>query len=99
VASIVSGLPHHTETFGPNLGAVVTGLGVAGFWVRGKLRCRDAATVVKKTRADQLQALAALVDQGVVRPVIDRRFALGELAEAHAYGETGRIRGKVLIVP
>ncbi len=99
VASIVSGLPHNTEAYGPNLGAVATGLGIAAFWVKGKLRCRDAATVVKQTRADQLQAMAALVDQGALKPVIDRTFPLAELAEAHAYGETGRIRGKVLIIP
>lgn len=99
VASIVSGLPHHTERWGPTLGAVATGLGIAGFWLRGRLRGVDASTIVRRTRADQLEAIAGLVDDGRLRPVIDRTYPLEAMAEAHAYGETGRIVGKVLLTP
>ncbi|HJL33247.1 MAG TPA: zinc-binding dehydrogenase, partial [Polyangiaceae bacterium LLY-WYZ-15_(1-7)] len=38
-----------------------------------------------------------LVDAGALRPVIDRRFPLDRIAEAHRYVETGRARGKVVI--
>ena len=31
------------------------------------------------------------------RPQIDRTFPLDQTAQAHAYGETGRARGKVVI--
>ncbi|MCO4745818.1 MAG: zinc-binding dehydrogenase, partial [Proteobacteria bacterium] len=41
--------------------------------------------------------LAKLVEAGQVRPVVDREFPLEAIAEAHQYGETGRIRGKVVI--
>lgn len=99
VASIVSGLPHHTETWGPTLGALATGLGIAGFWLRGRVSGVDASTVVRRTKPDQLEALAALVDEGALKPVIDRRVPLAQLSEAHAYGETGRIVGKVLVIP
>lgn len=99
VASIVSGLPHATERFGPTLGALATGLGIGWFWLRGRLRGIDAATVVKRTLPDQLEHLGRLCDQGAVKVHLDRTFPLEAVAEAHAYGETGRIRGKVVILP
>lgn len=99
VASIVSGLPEYTEAYGPTLGVLRMGLGVASFWLRGKLRGVNAVTVLKQTRLDQLEALAALADRGAVKVHIDRAFPLAEAAAAHAYGETGRIRGKVVLVP
>ena len=40
----------------------------------------------------------ALVDAGALEPVIDRVFPLSETAEAHRYLETGRARGKVVLV-
>ena len=36
---------------------------------------------------------------GKVTPVIDRRYSLAETPEAIRYLETGRARGKVIIVP
>ncbi|HJL44495.1 MAG TPA: zinc-binding dehydrogenase, partial [Polyangiaceae bacterium LLY-WYZ-15_(1-7)] len=44
-----------------------------------------------------LRKIGALVDAGALRPVIDRRFPLDRIAEAHRYVETGRARGKVVI--
>jgi NADPH:quinone reductase-like Zn-dependent oxidoreductase len=44
-----------------------------------------------------LRYLAELVEVGKVRPVIDRRYPLREVAEAIRYLETGRARGKVVI--
>lgn len=99
LSSIVSGMPANTKRYGPYLGLVVTGLGAASLWLRGRLRGVDAATVIKRNDADQLEALAALVDEGHVKPVVDRTYPLAEAADAHAYGETGRIRGKVVLVP
>ncbi len=97
VASIVSGLPGNTTRYGPNLGVLATGAGIAGFRLRGLLAGIDAATVLMRTRADELEAIAALVEGGAIRPVVDRTFPLDQVAEAHAYGETGRIRGKVVV--
>lgn len=99
VASIVSGLPAGTRRYGPTLGVIATGLGVASFWLRGRLRGIDAATVIKRTDTEQLCALAQLAEQRVVEVHVDRRFPLEAIAEAHAYGETGRIRGKVILEP
>jgi NADPH:quinone reductase-like Zn-dependent oxidoreductase len=97
VANITSGLPANTKRYGPALGLIVTGLAAAWFQLRGRWRGVDAATVIKRNDAAQLAAIADLVDAGRIRPVVDRVFALEDLPEAHAYGETGRIRGKVAI--
>jgi alcohol dehydrogenase len=50
-----------------------------------------------KASGDQLQRIAALVDAGVVRSVLDKVFPFHSTNEALAYVETGRARGKVVI--
>jgi NADPH:quinone reductase-like Zn-dependent oxidoreductase len=99
VASIVSGLPAATEAYGPTLGVVAVGLGIVRFAVQGRLRGVDTATVIRKTRADQLEQITALLESGAIRPILDKVYPLDDIAEAHAYGETGRIRGKVVLEP
>lgn len=44
-----------------------------------------------------LKFLGDLMQSGQVTPVIDRRFALNEAAQAMEYLETGRARGKVVV--
>jgi alcohol dehydrogenase len=50
-----------------------------------------------ESNGDQLRDIAALVDSGAIRPVIDREFAFEKLPEALAYLEAGRARGKVVL--
>jgi NADPH:quinone reductase-like Zn-dependent oxidoreductase len=38
-----------------------------------------------------------LVEEGSIKAVVDRRYALEEIAEAHRYVETGRKRGAVVV--
>jgi alcohol dehydrogenase len=45
----------------------------------------------------QLQAIAALVDAGAIRPVIDRAFAFADAVEAFEYLVAGRAKGKVVL--
>jgi NADPH:quinone reductase-like Zn-dependent oxidoreductase len=45
----------------------------------------------------QLAQIATLIDAGVIRPVVDRVFPFAQTAEALAYVETGRTKGKVVI--
>jgi alcohol dehydrogenase len=99
VASIVSGMPENTEAYGPLLGTLASGLGVLSFWTRGRLRGVQTVTILKQTHTDQLEALAQLAGEGALRVHVDRTFPLEQAAQAHAYGETGRIRGKVVLVP
>jgi NADPH:quinone reductase-like Zn-dependent oxidoreductase len=52
--------------------------------------------LVKTTQADLL-TLKALCETGKIRPVIDRRFALTDVASAVRYVEDGHARGKVVV--
>jgi NADPH:quinone reductase-like Zn-dependent oxidoreductase len=44
-----------------------------------------------------LDALRELIEAGKVRPVVDRSYALAEVADAIRYVETGHARGKVVV--
>ena len=44
-----------------------------------------------------LEALAALVDEGKLRPHVSATFPLEEAARAHEAGETGRTQGKLVL--
>ena len=49
--------------------------------------------------AKDVARLKEYVAAGVVRPIIDRRFTLDEVAEALRYVDEGKPRGKVLVIP
>lgn len=53
--------------------------------------------VFMRAQGDQLRQIAALVDSGAIRPVLDRVFPLESTADALAYVETGRAKGKVVV--
>ena len=50
-----------------------------------------------KMNQKDLAAIGALMEEGKVTPVIDRRYNLSEAAEAVLYVEEGHARGKVII--
>lgn len=97
LATIVTGMPENTERYGPELGVAATGLHIVALKVRGWRLGIDASAVVKRPRGDQLAQIAALVDQGVIRPVVQEVFELDRIADAHRMLETGRVRGKLAI--
>jgi len=45
----------------------------------------------------QLKEIAALIDEGKVKPYITEKLQLKDLAEAHKKSEAGQIRGKIVI--
>jgi len=45
----------------------------------------------------QLAKITSLIDNGVIRPVVDRVFPFESTKEAMAYVETGRAKGKVVV--
>ena len=51
---------------------------------------------VKRSRAD-LEYLAAMIDAGTVRPIVERTAPLAEVADAIRHVETGHARGKVVV--
>lgn len=44
-----------------------------------------------------LEEIAGLIDNGAIRPVVDRVFPLEEIAAAHLYCESGCVQGKIVI--
>jgi NADPH:quinone reductase-like Zn-dependent oxidoreductase len=46
---------------------------------------------------EQLEKIGGLVDQGAIRPILDKTFALESAAEAVSYVESGRAVGKVVV--
>jgi NADPH:quinone reductase-like Zn-dependent oxidoreductase len=52
---------------------------------------------ISSATARDLELLAQLADSGALRPVIDRCYPLEEAAAAHAYVDTGRKRGSVVL--
>jgi len=49
-------------------------------------------------RPEYIRTLAHLAEEGHLRPVIDRRFAFDQIADAHRLVESGRKRGNVVVV-
>ena len=50
-----------------------------------------------KASGAQLREITALVESGVIRPVVDKVFPFASTNEAMAYVESGRAKGKVVI--
>jgi len=76
-------------------------LGPLGHIIRSKLgalRCSQKAVffIAKPNNAD-LAVLRELIETGKIRPVIDRRYELREIADAIRYMGEGHTQGKVVI--
>jgi alcohol dehydrogenase len=72
---------------------------LASFGVRRKAKSLGTtfSFLFMKASGDQLQRIAALIDAGHVRPVVDKVFPFQATNEALAYVESGRAKGKVVI--
>ncbi len=57
----------------------------------------QAYLVMVKPIASDLQWMTTMIDEGKIRPVIDREYPLSQIAEAFAYSQQGRARGKIVI--
>ena len=51
-----------------------------------------------KNRSNDLAVLKELTEFGVLRPVVDRSFALEEIRDAHRYVESGSKKGSLVIM-
>ena len=98
LVSIVGGLPAATVRYGPNLALLAVAAAEARLRLRGRVRGVGAGTIVRAADGATLAEVAALCARGAIRPVIDRTFALEEIADAHRYSESGRARGKIVVI-
>jgi NADPH:quinone reductase-like Zn-dependent oxidoreductase len=67
--------------------------------IRRKARKQDVsyAFVFMRANGAQLQQITALVEDGIIKPVVDRAFTFESTAEALKYVEQGRAKGKVVV--
>lgn len=67
--------------------------------IRKKARQRSIhyAFVFMRANGVQLREITSLIESGVIKPVVDRVFPIDSTAEAMAYVETGRAKGKVIV--
>lgn len=58
---------------------------------------QEFGMMIAAMKKEDLATLSDLMRNGKVTPVIDRRYALNEIAEAIRYSEDGHARGKIII--
>lgn len=76
---------------------LVTGILSYGIRKRCARRGIDYDFVFMRADGAQLGEIAGLIDNGRIRPVIDQVFPLAATADALAYVEQGRAKGKVVV--
>ena len=57
----------------------------------------SVSTFVASLEQDDLEALAGYLARGELDSQIDRHYPLEQVADAVAYSESGRARGKILL--
>lgn len=97
LVTVVSGMPAAVKKHGHNLGALVSSLGLIGFFFDGWKRGKSGHYVLKKSSGIQLDEMASLAEDGAFSSIIDCVYPLDEIADAHRYSETERARGKIII--
>ena len=56
-------------------------------------------TLFAQVKREDTQALADMLRDGRLRTVVDRHFALDDIRSAIEYSESGRARGKIIVLP
>src|SRR5207248_4674880 len=96
----ISGPPD--AAFARSIGAswvVRTIIGILSYRIQAKAKRRQThySFLFMRANGDQLTKITALVDDGIIRPVLDRVFPFASTKEAMAYVEAGRARGTVVV--
>jgi NADPH:quinone reductase-like Zn-dependent oxidoreductase len=61
------------------------------------LRSKKMKSLAAKANKTDLEFLAKLLEKGIIKPVIDRRYSLDKTADAMNYSKQGHSTGKVVI--
>ena len=90
--------PDFAKEFGVNW-LLIQAMRLVSFPIRRKAKRRGVtySFLFMKASGSQLRELGSLIDSGAIRPVIDRVFPFQSTAEALAYVEKGRAKGKVVV--
>ena len=96
----ISGPPD--AAFARSIGAswiVTTAMSVLSYGIRTKARRWPAnySFLLMRANGGQLKQITALIDAGIIRPVVDRVFPFASTKEAMAYVEGSRAKGKVVV--
>ncbi len=65
--------------------------------VTGLLSSKKAKMINTKSNPQDLQQITNWIEDGKVKPVIDKVYSLEDIREAHRHSETGRVVGKLVI--
>lgn len=79
------------------LGAAMLSAMLRGMWATLTGSKKVIAGVAVET-AGAVNFLKKMAEEGHLKPVIDKKYRLEQIAEAHAYVDTGRKKGNVVIV-
>jgi NADPH:quinone reductase-like Zn-dependent oxidoreductase len=98
-------IPEYKRIMNPNSIVVLVGMKdkiirrLLYFIIRSRMSRGDKKFTffVAKSNQEDLVTLKDLIEKGKIAPVIDRRYSLGETAQAVRYIEDGQARGKVVI--
>ena len=74
-------------------------MGILSYGIRAKAKRRHVnySFLFMRADGDQLTKITSLIDDGIIRPVLDRIFPFASTKEAMAYVESGRAKGKVVV--
>lgn len=85
---------------------IIAGLGATPALPVGELYVRDASLrgfVISNASVTDLEAAAGAVNRGlatgVLTPRIGARLSLADAAEAHRLQESGKVRGRIVLIP
>ena len=68
-----------------------------GIRAKAKRRQANYSFLFMRANGAQFSEITSLIDQGIIRPVVDRVFPFASTKEAMAYVEAGRAKGKVIV--